>query len=65
MKIVSGDTEMDQFQQRFFIIVTTMTVLAIAVSWIAVALTFVADVVGPALGETDGNLYTKNTNPKN
>jgi hypothetical protein len=44
MKIVSGDTEMDQFQQRFFIIVTTMTVLAIAVCWIAVALTFVAAV---------------------
>jgi hypothetical protein len=44
MKIVSGDTEMDQFQQRFFIIVTTMTVLASVASWIVVALTFVAAV---------------------
>lgn len=44
MKIVTGDTEMDQFQQRFFTIVMTMTVLASVASWIVVALTFVAAV---------------------
>lgn len=62
-KIVTGDTIKDQSQQRFFTIVTTMIALEIVVSWIVVALTYVA--VGAAFVPLAGSTNTFYSNPKN